>query len=243
MSTWIKAAGAPDSVTYRAKLNWAFTTGERQEVEIKGTETAVKAIYDNLKLVAGSQPTYDTMEYDPGRGVARLKLSKVVDNSESQPGVDEAEYEFFPVEYSKRPQHHSHFASLTTDQVSAVLKAAENPNINETSSGFTALSLELFRHLRYGVDDLTESGYALRETKIVSRRTTLQASYDNVNRVVDPPDISAINAIIGVLPGGEWLKKAPTVTRVGRRWRITQEWWLAERWSVAYGGTWLEFVI
>jgi hypothetical protein len=152
-------------------------------------------------------------------------------------GDGETTYELMANEMSQHISTHSYFASLTDSEVAAVLQAVEA----KQPSTFTGAQSDLYAHCIRGLDEYVVSNYVLRETKNVSKRSLLTASYTNVNQVDTPPDTQVANTLIGLVPSGEWLKKTPIVRQVGnRRWQIIQEWWWAEKWSrILYGGSYL----
>jgi hypothetical protein len=142
---------------------------------------------------------------------------------------------------------------LTAAEVHAVQTAYElgiNQNPYQTVNGgalpypfngsaFSAAETVLYNFYAMGVQEYTLPGYVLRSVRNVSKRSTVAASYANVNTVQPPPNVANVNTLIGSLPTGEWLLKAPQVRQYGaRRWQITQEWWWSPKWSaLLYGGT------
>lgn len=212
------------------KLVWSYYDGERQAITYKGNKSVISALYNSYKSVAGFSPDYDGIEYDPGRGLATLTLSRVADG--------EPLYELSANDVMNHISTNENFDSLTGDQVAAVLSAVDEREANS----FTSLQSYLYEHLIRGIEEYPVSQYVLRETKNVSKRSVVTASFDNVNRVTSPPATNAANTLIGELPTGEWVKKAPIVRQIGaRRWQIQTEWWWARKWSkMLYGGTYLE---
>lgn len=213
---------------------YTFFDGEREERVFMGPTDAVETLYNLYKTVAGYNPDYDVVEFDPGRGKGTLRISKVEDG--------EAVYELYPNEILKPIALHKYFA-ITATAVTADEMATINQNIPlatpAASTGLTGKALTLYKYMLWGMEEYLETGYVLRETKNVSKRSTVAASYTGVNTVVTPPSTSAVNSLIGTLPSGEWLKKAPVVRMIGkRRWQIVTEWWWAEKWAAIYGGSW-----
>jgi hypothetical protein len=221
--------GDQGTIEHNHRKSWTYNDGERESWEVRGTQELLDGVYALYKLAAGGNPAYESLDYDPGYGYGRVLISRTEDGA--------AVYELLANEFGKRPEHHSYFQSLGADTISATLKAF-NDGVDETKSGYTSKQLELLRHLYGGVDAIPDSGYVLRVSQTCSKRSILRPSYSGVNTVQTPPDVAAANALIGNLPDGEWLKKAPQVITVGpRKWRIVQEWWWAEKWSCAVGGT------
>jgi hypothetical protein len=144
-------------------------------------------------------------------------------------------YELWGNDLYKPVQTHPYFDSLTPAEFLAVRQAMDDG----TEITSADKKQELWELENRGTVEYLESAYVLRETKNVSKRSVLAASYDNVNRVESPPDTAQVNRLIGSLPAGQWLKKSPQVRQYGaRRWQIVQEWWWAVTWSaILYGGT------
>ena len=110
-----------------------------------------------------------------------------------------------------------------------------------------------------GVDGYLFSAINLRKTVKVNTRSTIVASWEDVNFVVTLESINPPDAVIGSLnelerlasgemgdgerevASWEWLKKAPTVRTAGKPklFEVSYEWWGTDRWSrVLYGGSW-----
>lgn len=227
--TWL----GKDTVNqFAPRKRWGYFDGEVSEFRVTGPTAAVDAFYQTAVSVAGSSPTYDSIEFDPGVGVGRMLLRRIVDGAVC--------FELWGNSVMEPIAENKYFAALTADQVAKCFDSLAR-GLTETKAGFAGVQKTLYRHLLHGVTELPNSAYVLRSTQITSKRGTLTASYVDVNRVVVPPNTSTANAIIGALPAGEWLKQAPLVTQArAKSWRITQEWWWAEKWSVALGGTWLK---
>lgn len=94
-----------------------------------------------------------------------------------------------------------------------------------------------------GVEAYIYPAYVVRETKVVTRKSALQASHTNTS----PAHVTTLpsdcpTAIIGTLPTNiEWLKIAPRVRTISNgQYEISQEYWGGTPdWSQElYGGTW-----
>lgn len=228
--------GGTGAVQQGSKLHWDQTTGESQVLTFKGFMTEIYNLYGLYKTVAGSNPTYDSIDLDQGRGLATLNVSVVADGTIT--------YELFDNKVQKRLEEHPYFATtsvvLTADQIRKAYANHDN-GLSAAEAGYTTGKiLEFYNHLGAGVEYYMESAYVLRETKNVSKRSLVSASFTNCNRVDTPPSTSVVNSLIGSLPDGEWLKQTPNVRTFGKkRWQITTEWWWATKWSkIMYGGTW-----
>ena len=234
--------GKKSPVTYKAKRTWDFANDEQTETLIKGPAAAVQALYDLYKVVAHGNAEYAGLEFDPGYGVGRLLIRTVSDGN--------AVYELFGNEFSKPLDHHKYWDDMAAsrDEVADLMVWARGQfeaGVNMTASGLTSADKKLteyYRHLCYGVTDLPEAGLFIRISQTISKRSTLRASYAGMNTVQPLPNVTALNSLLAGLPKNwEWLKKTPQVVTVGpSKWRLVQEYWGAEKWSVALGGTWLK---
>jgi hypothetical protein len=91
----------------------------------------------------------------------------------------------------------------------------------------------------HGQESYYETAFILRKSSFGVRASTVLASFTGINTVVTAPVFSTpMSDLIGTLPTGEWLKKPPQAENLGKgKWRISEEWQWAEKWSVVYGGT------
>ena len=207
----------------------------------KGSATNAAALFDQLVTLEGSIPQYDSITLDEGRGVGTVEAQKLQDSSTASSGTNQVEdvYELYSAEIQEPIELAPYYQALTGAEVQDVRLAIES-GATAVDAAWSPLQRSLFYSLRKGVRSYIRSSYVLRETKITSWRSTIQASYTNVNRVEAPPEIAAINALIGALPAGEWLKKAPNVRQYGSsKWQIVTEWWWSDRIHVMYGGSWI----
>jgi hypothetical protein len=223
--------GTTDPVKQGTKLTWSYFDGEREGVQYKGERSIIYSLYQSYKTVAGFNPEYDGIDYDPGKGLATLTLYKVADG--------EPLYELSANEISQSITMHEYFEDLTVEQVRQVLVVIND--LTPADGTWTDLQQQLHTQLLFGITEYNISQYVLRETKTVSKRSTVTAAFDEVNTVSDPPSTSAANTLIGELPTGEWVKKSPVVRQIGsRKWQIITEWWWYRKASrILYGGTYL----
>lgn len=98
---------------------------------------------------------------------------------------------------------------------------------------------ELRNHIMHGQDSYYETAFVLRRSAYGVRSSAVEASFVNINRVVEAPTFStSMQHLIEALPDGEWLYKPPQAESLGRgRWRVTREWHWADQWSIVYGGS------
>lgn len=232
----LQVIGSTGAIQQSIAKQWAYSPGETSQTVYKGVYAAVSNLYEQYKAVAGYNPTYDQLSLLYNRGTGTLTVSTVQDGT--------AQYELIGNELSNPIWSHPYFltsdtpsARLTADQIREVRRSWETGT--ETTCPFTDKQKTLYDMMSAGTIEYLVSSYVLRETKIVSKRSTVQASYVGVNTVVTPPSTSSVNSLIGALPTGEWLKKTPQVRMAGaRRWMIETEWWWAVKWSaILYGGT------
>jgi len=224
----LQVYGSTGAIQQSSTTRWAYGQGEISETVYKGVYAAVKTLYDSYKAVAGSNPTYDQLNivYERGKGI--LSVSTVDDGT--------PQYELIANELSQPVSQHNYFKGTLTDaQIGAVIAAVQT----QSPEVFTGKQLELQNMLLSGVTEYMVSSYVLRETKQVSKRSSVSASFANVNLKDTPPATTTVNSLIGTLPTGEWLKKAPQVRLIGtKRWTIQTEWWWYEKLSaILYGGT------
>ncbi len=213
-------------VEQASRLRWTYVEGEVQQNEWHGPAGEIFTLYNNYKALAGSTPQLDSLELDL-RMPARL-VATFAENGETM-------YELLANDLMKPIYQHSYFDALTPAQKIAVRIAVDEGTTITTP----AEAVALFNFLATGVEEYLETQYVLRETKRVSLRSEVKASYTNVNRVDNPPEYATSTPMISSVPTGEWLKRSPIVRNLGqRRWEVITEWWWANKWSsILYGGT------
>jgi hypothetical protein len=223
----LQVIGATGSIQQSVGKSWNYLNGEVSQTVYKGVYASVEALYNSYKAVAGSAPSIDSLQLTYQRGTGVLTVSTIEDGT--------PQYELIGNELSNPVWTHSHFAALTAAEIEAVRRDFEQG----LGGTFTGTQLELWNMLSQGTEEYLVSSYVLRETKQVSKKSNVTASYTDVNKVMTPPNTSAVNALIGSLPPGEWLKKTPQVRLIGsKRWQISTEWWWAEKWSsILYSGS------
>ena len=230
--------GSTSAIAQGTRKRWQPGGGEVTILVWEGERTAVEAKYEELKALASTQPIYNSIEFDPGRGKATL-TAEVADpvsvvGSEQQADGTLVQYELMANEVSRPIEQY--FTDLGADEINEVFASVER---REGDPGFTGDRLLLFKFLSGGVEEYYDQQYVLRETKTVSGKTAISASFAGVGEVVSPPNASAVNKLLSGLPAQEWLKRAPQVRRISKtKWEIVTEWWGAAAWShELYGGT------
>ena len=228
--------GSPEAIPKSTKRQWDRRSGEKIIQPYEGADSAILALYNNLKAAAEASRSSatDTISYDPGRGKAMLEVVYTGD------GI--AVYEMFANELSKSVMQAPYFATtdpaLTAVQIEEV-SVAFRSGLTSSDAGFAGKQAELLQLMNLGTEEFNVSQWVVRSTQICSWASTVTASFENVNRVVSAPDIAGSGTIINALPVGEWLYKSPIIRTDGpKRWVIVREWWGADKFSRAlYGGT------
>lgn len=235
--------GSTEATQQGTKTRWQQGGGESKLYTWRGPTAAIESLYNGFVSAAAIDPTFVVMDFDPGKGLGTLTIQRAdpetVIGTQVENGITKL-YELFSNEFLKPVHQNAWFsgdAGLTAAQIQEVYLAFETFTPDATFD--TDLQTQLYNLLCKGTQDYFESGYVIRESKIVNGRNAVQANFVNVNRVSAPPDGAAANTLIGSLPSGEWLKKSPNVRQISKtKWHIETEWWWAEKWSaVLYGGT------
>jgi hypothetical protein len=225
--------GTAGVVEQGSKFTWNFYDGLRTVLSFKGTAAQVYALTQTYIAVAGSNPTIDSLSFDAGRGIAALEVNLMDDGA--------ILYELYPMEDRIAVEASDYYQILTpvltADEIQVVFRqfAKGEP----ADAGWLAKQTSLFTELACGRTEVLVTRWALRETKRVSKRSTVAAAHATVDTVETPPATTAVNSIIGALPAGEWLRRGTVVRTVNsKRWELITEWWYATKWSsVHYGGT------
>ena len=99
---------------------------------------------------------------------------------------------------------------------------------------------ELRWQMLHGTDTYYETAFELRRTKYGIKQSAIKVDYATINHVVPTPKfLSGMDQLVKKLPAGEWLYKTPTVENLGHgKWRVSEIWQWAEKWSIVYGGSW-----
>jgi len=226
--------------------SWSYNNGNVKVFVSKGPRAKTKALYDTLKTVAAFNPVYDSVSHDPGRGIGTVIAVAVEDSATVYELLGQdimkplAQTYYYAIDIAAGPV-------LNGEDITAVMSYYESATTPSAAvlavwDAYKVKMRQFLADMDYGIQELPEAMYVLRETKTVSKRSTVTANYENVNRVSSPPDVSAVNSLInyGALAGKEWLKKSPTTRTYGKRkWQIQTEWWGADKWSARhYGGSW-----
>lgn len=240
----IDRLGTEAPVRQGKKARWSYQDGTTTLHTFRGVAAGIEQLYDAYRAYASTIPSVEAVEFDAGRGVGTLSVQ------ENEPG--KPVWELYANELALRVEMNPAFSELTAGEVNQAYAAADAAASDDEATaspydpeartfGLTDGSdaHKLFQLLCNGNDSYFQSAYVLRKTVVTTSRGAVSASFSNVNKV-DAPDFSAASsALIGDLPDGEWLKRAPVVRMIGgHRWQVMQEWWWAPKWSeILYGGT------
>jgi hypothetical protein len=246
--THYRIIGNTDIEQLADKRVWNRTDGVQKLQRFVGTADAINAKFNELS--AGGTVADDMDETVEGQ-YGQL-LVRINEDSGSTEGANSfannGTWELLAMEVMKPIESHYWFDSITAARKREIERCARDA----TSISGTPTDAEnyLFAYyanqiLEYPIDYLE-----LRQTLIVSNRSTLTATHTGNNRVVtlasiDPPD--ALLGTLTSLPKGdgtsgawEWMKKAPQVIQVAKsKFQIQYRWLGAERWAAIYGGSWL----
>lgn len=128
----------------------------------------------------------------------------------------------------------------TDAEITSHAQANADLSVSDEWANWSTGMKELRYHLVRGVDSYFETGFILRRSKYGVQSTSIAATFDGINTKVAAPTFeSDMDQLIAALPSGEWLKKPTQTSHQGQgKWRVTEEWMWAEKWSVVYGGSW-----
>jgi hypothetical protein len=213
-----KNSGGRASLVLRMNID---PTGEvTQDVNDK---TVVEELYaqDLIRDMAASP--YFARAYDAGTEVAAWTTGG---NNRSQKGLPLDSEEVAKVR--EACDLHYSTADITAHNVSGFQWANWSIGMKELRWAYM-----------HGQESYLETSFILRKSSYGVRKSTVLATFTGINTVVTPPTFSTpMNDLIASLPTGEWLKKPPQAENLGKgKWRITEEWVWAEKWSIVYGGT------
>lgn len=234
---------------------WAPGVGETITKEWPlGTPSNVNEAYENEKAlaIAGNNLQSLSMRTSNGRSSLVARFGRSGNSSEYGEDVAVVE-ELYSIDIIKDICESPYWKSMSNDDMSWVRHCVENRLTEDEITieaavapgrrawaSWSALMKSLRYHMIHGVDTYYETGFILRRSLHGVRTSVIRASFSGINAVgADPSFKSQMHTLIESLPSGEWLYRPPQAEHLGRgRWRITQEWQWAVKWSVMYGGTW-----
>lgn len=249
----------PDTAQSEEKT-YAVGVGEQKNRTWTGTAADIEERYQALKTEAAAGDTairelIATKQNGRGTLIARMqRVSEdiVVGQTEEIITVEE----LYAVDVLKDIVTSPYFSTaeatkVTDDQAAFVRRAVDETWSQAEITQYAPISTfrwanwtngmkELRYHMLHGQESYYETAFILRRTRYAVRTSAIEASFEGINTVVAAPDFDTpMDSLIAALPAGEWLYRPPQADTDGKgRWRITQEWQWAEKWSKVYGGTW-----
>lgn len=216
-----------------SKKVWSYWGGERESFEIVGPRSLVEAAYAIYKVAAGNNPKYDELAFDPGTGLASLRVGMTQDGP--------VKWELWNNEVQDPLYMAPQFNSLTDDDLVNAQTALAH-GIPGSATGFKGLLRTYYGYLSFNRDQYQHSQWALRWSQNVSARSQVALDNTNKDKVTALPDSAKLNTLLGLqgVTGGEWLQKASSASEIGaHRWQLSGELWHALAWAkIPYGGTW-----
>lgn len=239
----------PPTTAPISRKSWVYEAGERREDTWAGDRASLEAKYEALKVqaqVPGENIGELELANTNGRATLVCRYGRTSDVSGSDITIIE---ELYAVDVLVDIRRAPYWDAMSDDEMAVVNQAFENQwtedEIDANSeipwtTSWTDLMKNLRYHLVHGVDTYFETGFVLRRSSHGVRTSQIKGSFANINDVVSTPDFTTpMDSLIAAMPTGEWLKKPIECEHLGRgRWRVTEEYHWAEKWSVVYGGTW-----
>jgi hypothetical protein len=229
--------GSTAAVVQGLRYTCTPADGQRQIDTWRGAKAAVLAIYESKRTGQG----YESVDYVENGAEATCTATGKPNAAYSELQATQTTYELVSQEELIAVHNHAKFASMTSSDIQEVyVFLNENPNATTTPAGWSTGQAKLQMLLQAGITQVQETRYILRKTVLCNSLSAGSVSYTGVGTVVTPP---SAGGLIGTLPAGEWLLKAPQVRQIGllpwqNRWQIVYEYWWAKKWSAyLYGGT------
>jgi len=249
------------------RREWNYDDGEKLTHEWRGTRAKIDAKFDEQVLDAQDGTVIPRVasvssESTDGRSrlIVRFGRKYLDDETTAQHGAEvQVIEELYAVDIVKdirnAPYYNSGGDAALTDEEAAWVTECADHNYSDAEitsqakqrglhdllffSGWTAAMLSLRYHLLHGASQYIETGFIFRRSLHGVRTAAINVSFADVNTVIPQPTFfTVMEALVGTIPTGEWLKKAPYVEYIGKgRWRCTEEAQWAEKWSVVYGGS------
>jgi len=234
--------------------------GESAEYEWSGTPGECEVKYDLLKAnaIAGNGIEQVRWHNRTGRGTVMYRQARYSGSAEDPYAEIE---EVYAVDVMRDTESADYFTAGTyelsddecvwvklcaeqsydEDEITAYAIDADGAAVSwKQWANWTFAMKQLRYHLIHGAASFVDTAFVARRTRYGVRTSQIKASFDDINRVVDQPNLSsAVDSLLDSFPDGEWLKKPPQADYLKRgKWRVTEEWHWATKWSVIYGGTW-----
>jgi hypothetical protein len=228
-------------------LAWNPETGESEERSWEGEPQQIESKYNEIIASAPSNNRLQSVVYENRKGRAVVREVWGRDGTQGG-GLGLTQFEeLVGVEVARdiwgAPDFRPGGAlALTDDEVTEVLLAVEErlqENEIENFADWTPAQKELRYQLSHGSSTYIDHAFIFRRTVQSSGSSVVNASMNNIGRVVDEPVASSrMLQLINLLPAGEWLYKPPQVSLAsGGVYKVDREWLWAKQHSIVYGGS------
>jgi hypothetical protein len=261
-ATKVPVVGLP-TAAQTVTLDYAPGVGESQSQEWSGEYTECLGKYNGLVAQSklGGYPGNNIrsvqLRSDQGRARVVAQFARKADLSIS--GVPDDVVivkELYAVDIVRDVTASAYFvtgggAAVSDDEAVIVRKCVQRgwaeseiivPNVPAAYvfTSWSAAMKEVRYHLAHGQESYYETAFILRRSKTGIQTSQIKEAFTNINAVVTAPTFATdMDKLILALPAGEWLYKPPQAEYIGEgKWRVTQEWHWAAKWSKMYGGTW-----
>lgn len=224
------------------RRSWSKNSGLGFTEIFEGPVDKAKIFYESF--INGPDLDEVTFSQVKGKGVVELFQS---DNDPeaaiSTTGIDNEFWQIQPQDLWKSVRAHQTFnINALQDDLEAARLFYETAGAEGTKPTAGAPKT-YFDLLLRGVEEYARSVPVLQQTIRVSKRTTIEASWDGVDRAhvigaaPGPTPPTSILGVINNMPEADdtkkqWLKRAPQVMEESdARFQIITHWWFARRWS------------
>jgi len=225
-----------------------------------GTKDDIKALYDEYKADMNNGENIQQVTYknQTGRGSLVVRWGREGSQIQGEPETVAMIEEVIAVDIVKDICEHPYFEDLTETEIAQARRAAEDywdeDEIDARAAkqalgggalwtNWSAKKKTLYEHILHGVRSYFETGFVFRRQRYSVRTAETVLTFDGINKVeTESPGFDTdMLSLLSSLPAGEWLYRPPSAEYLGNgRWKTTQEWQWALKWSVIYGGSWGE---
>jgi hypothetical protein len=252
-------AGLPTNPPTR-RLRWGEDTGQQETAEWRGTREDIEAKYDELVALGVGGGGIQAVELTGVQGRCKVVATYATTDDDEVTIIEELYAVDMLKDILNSPYFNDGGAAVLTDNEAVFVRAVSEQGLEDDSTGegsidayvdrrelsasfkwahWTAAMKELRYHMVHGHESYLETRFILRRSKYGVQTSSINLTFDNINKVVGAPSFSTpMTSLISSLPAGEWMKKPPSASYLGRgRWRTEEEFHWADKWSVIYGGT------
>lgn len=203
----------------------------------EGTRDAINGIVSTLS----SDQTYTIDDSDSP--LYRLTVRTPDDDTLTSSSEVVNTWELLGNDIQKDLYEHPKSLAVTESDLRKIRDAIANPG--DTPPTLTGDADTLYKLLLKGTNAYVVSQYVLRKTQTVSSRFQTLVAFANIEKIHTTAQVISAEAVPSTLifsisqipiPASQtgyqwgWLKKTPTVSQLGTKFQITQEYWL-EQWS------------